>query len=446
MAISKHYKNLFQDITTIEYKGKDSKDPLSFQYYNPSQKVGGKTMAEQLRFAICYWHTVSWAGNDMFGLEAFSHHWLSKDITDVYEKAELKADYMFQFAQLLQMPFYTWHDRDVIAEGDSLQESAQRLVKFSDYLLKKQEETGIKALWGTANAFSNKRYMAGAASNPDPEVFACAASQVRTAMEVTKKLGGQNYVLWGGREGYDTLLNTCIRQEQEQLGRFMSLVVEHKHKIGFQGDILIEPKPKEPTKHQYDFDVATVYGFLKKYNLEKEIKVNIETNHAILAGHTMEHEIATASALDLFGSIDINAGDYLLGWDTDQFPTDALEMTKMMYYILKAGGFKNGGLNFDAKLRRQSCDVKDYLYAHIAGMDAGARGLLAAQALVEDKTLATFIEQRYAGWQSSFGQDILQGKLSLSDIADLAETNNINPSPVSGRQEMLEGIISRYLN
>ncbi len=445
MTFSKHFKDLFKDVPEISYKGVDSKDPLSFRYYNPDQKVGDKTMAEHMRFAICYWHTLNWSGNDMFGSEIFSHPWLSNDISDIFEKAELKADHIFQMAQMMKIPFYAWHDRDVIAEGDTPKESVERLVKFSDYLLKKQEETGVKLLWGTANAFSNKRYSAGAGSNPNPEVFAFAASQVRTAMEVTHKLGGDNYVLWGGREGYDTLLNTNIAQEQDQLGKFMSLVVEHKHKIGFKGDILIEPKPKEPTKHQYDFDVATVYGFLKKYGLEKEIKVNIETNHAILAGHTMEHEIAMADALDIFGSIDINAGDYLLGWDTDQFPTDDLDMTKMMYYILKAGGLKKGGLNFDAKLRRQSCDVKDYLYAHVAGMDAGAHGLLSAHALLKDKVLDNFISERYKGWQSGFGKDILGGKLSLADIADKVENENINPQPVSGRQEMLEGMLNRYL-
>lgn len=445
MTFSKHFKNIFQDIPMIEYKGENSKDPLSFRYYDPSKKIGNKTMAEHTRYSICYWHNLSWGGNDMFGNDAFTHPWLSHEISDPFEKAELKADYIFELARIMQIPFYAWHDRDVIAEADTPKESAERLVKFSDYLLKKQESTGIQLLWGTANAFSHKRFSAGAGSNPNPEVFAYAASQVRTAMEVTQKLGGSNYVLWGGREGYETLLNTNIGQEQDQLGRFMQMVVEHKHKIGFTGNILIEPKPKEPTKHQYDFDVATVFGFLQKYGLEKEIKMNIETNHAILAGHTMEHEVAMADALGIFGSIDINAGDYLLGWDTDQFPTDDLEMAKMMYYILKAGGLQKGGLNFDAKLRRQSVDATDYIYAHVAGMDAGAHGLIAAHAMIEDKVLDNFIEQRYSGWKGSLGQDILSGKMSLEDVANFADQNNLNPQPISGRQEMLESIVSRYL-
>ncbi len=359
--------------------------------------------------------------------------------------AKLKADVAFEFFQLLGVPFYCFHDADVRPEGKTFAENTRNLNEIVDHFEKKQAETGVKLLWGTANLFSNRRYMGGAATNPDPDVFAFAAATVKTCIDATQRLGGQNYVLWGGREGYETLLNTDLKRELDQLGRFVNLVVEYKHKIGFKGAILIEPKPQEPTKHQYDYDVATVYGFLKTYGLENEVKVNIEQGHAILAGHSFEHELALANALGIFGSIDMNRNDYQSGWDTDQFPNNVPEMALAYYQVLAGGGFTTGGTNFDAKLRRQSIDPEDLLIGHIGGMDCCARGLKAAAKMIEDKALSKPLDDRYAGWNGAEAKKMLSGGASLGDIAARVERDNVNPEPKSGRQEYLENVVNRYV-
>ncbi|WP_075218281.1 xylose isomerase, partial [Mongoliimonas terrestris] len=358
--------------------------------------------------------------------------------------ARQKADVAFDLFTILDVPFYSFHDRDIAPEGTSLAESNRNVREIAEIFARKQEETGIKLLWGTANLFSNRRFMAGAATNPDPEVFAYSAAQVKNAMDVTRELGGENYVLWGGREGYETLLNTNLKSEMDQAGRFLSMVVDYKHRTGFKGAILIEPKPREPTKHQYDFDVQTVYGFLKAYGLETEVKVNVEQNHAILAGHSFEHELAMAAALGIFGSVDLNRGDELVGWDTDQFAMSVPELTRAMLEIIRAGGFTTGGLNFDAKIRRQSLDPEDLIIAHAASMDAAARGLLNAAAIIEDGTLDTFLADRYAGWKGDMGQSILKGEKTLEDMAAYVEANGVNPQPKSGKQEYLEGLVNQF--
>ncbi len=350
----------------------------------------------------------------------------------------------FDFFEKLGAPFFCFHDADVVPLGESLREGWSNLDRMADKIAGKMQSSGVRLLWGTANLFSHPRYMAGAATNPDPAVFAYAAGQVKQVLEVTHRLGGDNYVLWGGREGYDTLLNTRIGQELDQLGRFLTLVVEHKHKIGFSGTILIEPKPCEPTKHQYDFDAAAVAGFLRKYGLENDVKMNLEVNHATLAGHTFEHELAFAASQGLLGSIDVNRGDYQNGWDTDQFPNSISDWTLAIYQILKAGGIGRGGFNFDAKVRRQSIDPVDLFYGHVGAMDVCAHALLAAAALVEDGTFDQFTADRYAGWGSGPGADILAGKLTLEQIADHAARAPA-PKPRSGRQEYLENLINRFV-
>jgi xylose isomerase len=361
------------------------------------------------------------------------------------QMAKLKADVAFELFRLLRVPFFTFHDRDVAPEAGSISDSNRNVRQIGEIFSRKMEGTRLKPLWGTANLFSNRRYMAGAATNPDPAMFAYAAAQVKNVLELTHELGGVNYVLWGGREGYETLLNTDVKREMDQLGRFLNLVVEHKHKIGFKGTILIEPKPREPTKHQYDFDTASVYGFLCRYGLDKEVKVNIEANHATLAGHSFEHEIALAVALGIFGSIDMNRGDAQLGWDTDQFPNNVSETGLAMYHILQGGGFTTGGLNFDAKVRRQSLDPDDLLHAHIGGMDVSARGLLIAARMIEDGQLANHVKERYAGWETPEGKAMLSGQKSLADIAAMVEAKNHEPQPRSGRQEYLENLVNRFV-
>jgi len=426
----------------LKYEGPDSDNPLSFRWYNPDAMVLGKRMEDHLRFAVCYWHSFCWPGSDPFGGATLERHWFSGD---PMESAALKADVAFEMFRLLNVPFFTFHDRDIAPEGDSLQESNRNVRAVAEIFQRKMDNAKVGLLWGTANLFSHRRFMAGAASNPDPDVFAYAAAQVKNCLDVTHELGGQNYVLWGGREGYETLLNTNMKQELDQIGRFMNLVVEHKHKLGFKGAILIEPKPQEPTKHQYDYDTATVYGFLSAYGLEKEIKVNIEQNHAILAGHSFEHEIEIAAALGIFGSIDINRGDYQSAWDTDQFAMSVPELGLALYEIIKAGGFTTGGLNFDAKIRRQSIDPDDLLYGHAGSMDAIARGLLMAERMIEDGRLADALRDRYAGWQAPDAQAMLKGAHSLAEIAERVEADSIDPQPVSGRQEYLEGILNSSL-
>ncbi len=432
----------FGDIAKIPYEGPDSTNPLAFHHYDPDEKVMGKRLEDHLRFAVAYWHSLAWEGLDPFGGRTFDRPWYPQDSM---EAARLKADIAFEMFTALGVPFFCFHDADVRPEGANFAENTKNLNEIVDYFEKKIQETGVKLLWGTANLFSHRRYMSGAATNPDPDVFAFAAATVKTCMDATHRLDGANYVLWGGREGYETLLNTDLKREDAQLGRFLNMVVEYKHKIGFKGTILIEPKPQEPTKHQYDYDVATVYGFLKRHGLEGEVKVNIEQGHAILAGHSFEHELALAQALGIFGSIDMNRNDYQSGWDTDQFPNNVPEVALAYYQVLAGGGFTTGGTNFDAKLRRQSLDPQDLLAAHIGGMDICARGLKAAAKMIEDKALSDPLEARYAGWQGEEATKMLEGGYSLGEIEEWVRTANVNPQPRSGRQEMLENVVNRYV-
>ncbi|WP_413773903.1 xylose isomerase [Coxiella burnetii] len=397
-------------------------------------------MEEHLRMAVCFWHTFCWEGNDNFGAGVFNREWLKEK--KPMKRAKQRVLAAFEFFEKLSLPFFTFHDRDVSPEGDSLKETIKNFKKIAELIAKEMERTGVQLLWGTANLFSHPRYLAGAATNPDPNVFAHAVAQVKTALDITQQLNGKNYVLWGGREGYETLLNTDLKQELDQFGRFLSLLVDYKHKIGFNGLLLIEPKPCEPTKHQYDFDVATVYAFLQRYGLEKEFKVNIEANHATLAGHSFAHEIAYACANDIFGSVDANRGDPQLGWDTDQFPIDLQETVLVLYLILKHGGFTSGGFNFDAKLRRQSLDLEDLFYAHISGIDTLARGLLIAATIIENDKLKTTKEKRYQAWKEPLNANMLSGKLDFETIAKRALDNNLDPKPTSGEQEKLERWLS----
>jgi len=430
----------FAEIAPITFKGPDSTDELSYRYYDKDRVVMGKRMEDHLRFAVCFWHSFSWNGLDIFGAPTFGRPWLAGAMDS--NAAAWKRREGFDFITKLDVPFYTFHDVDVMAVANSAAEHQKYLAEAVDDLERLQGETGRKLLWGTANLFSHPRFASGGATNPDPEVFAFGAMQVRGALEATHRLGGSNYVLWGGREGYETILNTDLKKELDQLGRFLNLVVEHKHKIGFKGTILIEPKPHEPTKHQYDFDTATVHGFLKNYGLEQEVKVNIEANHATLAGHTFEHELAMANALGIFGSIDANRGDHQNGWDTDQFPNSVEEMTLAMLEVFRAGGFKDGGFNFDSKVRRQSVDAADLFYGHVGAIDVIAKGLLNAAALIEDGRLDAARKERYAGWDSAVGQQI--AKSSLAEIADLVVSKDINPKQRSGGQERLENLINRF--
>ncbi len=427
----------------IKYEGEKSQNPLSFRHYNAAQKVMGKTMAEHLRFAVCYWHTLCWPGTDPFGGDTFQRQW--HHMADPMEAARVKADLMFETLRLLGIDHFTFHDLDIAPEGNSLKEFNANVSAIAKIFEGHMAKTNKKLLWGTANMFSNRRFMAGAATNPDPDVFAYCAAQVKHCLDVTHGLGGENYVMWGGREGYETLANTNIGHELKQAGRFLSLVVEYKHKIGFKGPILIEPKPKEPTVHQYDFDTASIYGLLKSYGLEKDVKLNLEQNHAILAGHTFEHEIALASALGIFGSLDINRGDYLLGWDTDQFAMNVQDTTLMMIEVMRAGGFTTGGMNFDAKIRRQSIDPDDLLHAHVGSMDAVARGLLNAAKIISDGRLDKAVSSRYAKWGETQNQAMLNGKESLDQIAARVHKRGLEPKPRSGQQEYLEGLINSHI-
>lgn len=430
----------FDHIDPIKYEGPDSENDFAFKYYDAQKKVMGKTMEEHLRASVCYWHTFCWDGFDVFGGGTFNRPW--HGARNDQAGAEAKLDAAFDFFDRLGQPFFCFHDVDIMAEAATPKEHVENLAKIIDKVEAKMESHKTKLLWGTANNFSHPRYMAGAATNPNPDVAAFAALQVRECMNATHRLGGSGYVLWGGREGYDTILNTNVGQEMEQLGRFISMAVEHKHKIGFKGDIWIEPKPHEPTKHQYDRDVGTVYGFLKQYGLENEVGVNIEPNHATLAGNSFEHEIEMANAFGIFGSIDFNRGDPQNGWDTDQFPNDLRETTLALYYILKGGGFKNGGSNFDAKVRRQSIDGADLFHGHIGGMDLLARGLLNAAEMIEKDRMQQFKDKRYAGWTSGMGAKMLSGEASLDEVADDVIKKNLSPAPVSGAQEMLENYIT----
>ena len=438
----------FSDVAPIPFKPDAGPDELVFRHYDPNEVVGGKRMADHLRFAVCYWHNFVWPGGDPFGGQTFERPWFDEAMggrfSDPMEAALMKADVAFEMFRRLGAPFFCFHDADVRPEG-TLLESRDNLNRVADRFEGHMEETGIRLLWGTTNMFSHRRFMSGAATNPDPEVFAYAAALSRDCMDVTRRLGGENYVLWGGREGYETLLNTDLKREDRQLGRFVNMVVEYKHKIGLTGPVLIEPKPQEPTKHQYDYDVATVYGFLRRHGLEGEVKVNLEQGHAILAGHSFEHEIALAQALGIFGSIDMNRNDYQSGWDTDQFPNNVPEVALAYYHILKGGGFETGGTNFDAKLRRQSLDPDDLLHAHVGGMDVCARGLKAAHAMLEDGVLENALAERYNGWDEEGPRKLLAGEWSLDEVAEWVERDGIDPQPRSGRQEWLENVVNRYV-
>lgn len=399
--------------------------PIKYRYYQPKKKVLGKTMEEHLRISVCFWHTFCWQGTDIFGNSTFNRPW------DTPEK-KIKAG--FEFIERLGLKYFTFHDVDVAPPGVSLQ-------KMTDLMAKEMKRSGIELLWGTANLTGHPRYMAGAATNPDPDVFAYAIHQVKEALDATHLLKGNNYVLWGGREGYETLLNTNLAQEMEQLARFLKMIVEYKHKIGFKGLLLIEPKPHEPAKHQYDFDTAAVFAFLQKHGLEKEFKVNIECNHATLAGHTLTHEVAYAYAHNIFGSIDANQGDLLLGWDTDQYPTDSNKYTQVIYHILQNGGFTSGGFNLDAKVRRQSIDLEDLFHGHVNGVDTLAKGLLQAALLIEKGHLSEFVKDRYKNWHTGIGKKILNGKMNMESISEYVRNNKIDPKPRSGRQEWLESLV-----
>lgn len=426
----------------IAYRGLDSADPLSFAVYDPDRSVLGKSMADHLRIAVCLWHSFNWPGSDVFGVGTFDRPWLAPGM-DVAAAARAKLDAAFEFIEKLGAPYFTFHDRDVAAEGKTWAETRANLELSVSQIEAHMSRTGARLLWGTANLFSHPRYAAGAATNPDPEVFAYAAAQVKTMLEVTHRLKGANYVLWGGREGYETLLNTDLAREEEQLARFLTLVAEHKQRIGFGGTLLIEPKPQEPTKHQYDYDVATVVGFLEHHDLKDEYRLNLEVNHATLAGHSFHHEIATAIAHDALGSVDVNRGDYQNMWDTDQFPNSVDELALALYEILAAGGFKTGGFNFDTKLRRQSVSRTDLFHAHIGGIDTLARALLVAADMIEKDTIAGARKERYAGWSGDLGSAILGRKVSLADLERRVAEGKIDPKPRSGQQELLEGAINR---
>ena len=437
-------KSHFPAIQSIPFAGPSSTEPLSFQYYSPDEVIDGKSMKDHLRFSIAYWHSFRGVGADPFGPGTIQRSW--EKGRDAVTVAKTRMDASFEFFTKIRAPFYAFHDRDIAPEGENLAESNRHLDALVEHAKGLQKATGIKLLWGTANLFSNPRYMNGAATNPDAHVFAYAAAQVKKALEVTKELGGENYVFWGGREGYDTLLNTNLKREQDHLAAFMHMAADYAKQIGFTGQFLIEPKPKEPTKHQYDFDVASGIAFLRTYGLEKIFKFNIETNHATLAGHTFQHEIEVAAAAGMLGSIDANAGDTLLGWDTDQFNTDVKELTLAMLSIQRAGGLGSGGFNFDAKLRRASTDVEDLFYAHIGGMDAYALAFRIALKIRQEGKLEQFVADRYASYDSDFGSAIEKGKTGFPELEKLVLTKLGEPKQRSGRQEYLENLLNRYLH
>lgn len=434
----------FPTVPTIAHEGPGSANPLAFRHYNPAEVIDGRTMKEHLRFSIAYWHAFRGVGSDPFGPGTINRPWeAGKDPVSV---AKVRMDAAFEFFQKIQAPFWCFHDRDIAPEGRTLAESNKILDQIVAHAKALQKATGVKLLWGTANLFSNPRYMCGASTNPDAHVFAYAAAQVKKALEVTQELGGENYVFWGGREGYETLLNTNLKREQEHLAAFMHMAVNYARSIGFKGQFLIEPKPKEPTKHQYDFDVASGVAFLRTFGLEKYFKFNIETNHATLAGHTFEHEIEVAAAQGMLGSIDANTGDLLLGWDTDQFNTNVKELTLAMVSILRAGGLGSGGFNFDAKLRRPSIDPEDLFHAHIGGMDAYALAFKLARRILAEGRFEQFVADRYASFDTGFGRDIETGKATFKSLEKLVLTKLGEPKPRSGKQEYLENLLNTYLH
>lgn len=435
-------KTFFPNIKKIKYEGPDTSNPLAFKHYNPRQKVMGKTMAEHLRFAVCYWHTFKGLGGDQFGPGTIIRNYNSSG-----EPMQIAEDTMhaaFEFFTKLGVNFWCFHDRDIAPEADTLAETNKRLDTIVALAKKLQKDTGVELLWGTTNAFSHRRFMAGAGTNPSPHVFAYAASQIKKAMEITKELGGQGYVFWGGREGYESLLNTDMKRELDHLAALLHMAVDYKKQIRFKGQFYIEPKPKEPTKHQYDSDAGNCFAFLQKYNLLKDFKLNIEANHATLAGHTFQHELQYCVDNGILGSVDANRGDLFLGWDTDQFPTDIYDTTLAMYIILQGGGFTTGGLNFDAHVRRQSIDPEDLFYAHIGAMDAFARGLKNAAKMLKDKTFEKAIKKRYAGWDTPFGSKIESGKADFAQMEQYILKNG-EPKLQSGRQELLENLLNDYI-
>jgi xylose isomerase len=433
----------FPKIKPIQYEGAKSQNPLAFKHYNPDEVIEGKTMKEHLRFSVVYWHTMRGSGADMFGVGTMKRPW--EDGTNSLKMALKRVPVMFEFCQKLGAPYYAFHDRDVAPEGRNLRESNKNLDVVAKELKKLQKDTGIKLLWGTACLFVNPRFMHGAATSPNADVFAYAAAQVKKAIEVTHDLKGEGYTFWGGREGYSTLLNTDMKRELDHLAAFLHMAVEHKQKIGFKGQFYIEPKPKEPTKHQYDSDAAACLNFLREYKLLGHLQLNLETNHATLAGHSMQHEMEVAAAAGALGSIDANTGDLLLGWDTDQFPTDIYLTTQCMLTLLKAGGFKTGGTNFDAKVRRESFDPVDLFHAHIGGMDAFARGLKIAAAIRKDGRLDAFVKQRYSSYDAGIGQLIEKRKVGFKELSDYALKLGEVKTNQSGRQEFLENLINEFI-
>jgi len=437
--LNKYFPNVLRQ---IPYEGANSKNPLAFKYYNKSQRVGNKTMAEHLRFAISYWHTMMGTGSDMFGGPSFKREWHAA--TNPMDRAKETMDAAFELLQKLGVEYYCFHDRDIAPEGETFAQSCKNLEAMVQYAKRLQKETGVKLLWGTANLFSNPIYAQGAATCPNAHVMAYAAAQVKHAIDATNELAGENYVFWGGREGYETLLNTDLKREQEQMATFLRMAVEYKLKVGFEGQFLIEPKPCEPTKHQYDANAATTLFFLKEHDLLDHFKLNIEANHATLAGHSFEHELAVASAAGKLGSVDANRGDLLLGWDTDQFPTDLYSTTMAMLVILKQNGLGSGGLNFDAKVRRSSSDPTDLFYAHIGGMDSFARGLLIAQHIIEDRAFDDMVEERYSSFASGIGARMMSRQAGMEDAEKWILAQG---SPVlrSARQEMLENVLNSYI-
>jgi len=437
--------SFFSEVTDrIRFGGIDSTNPISFRVYEANRLVLGKRMEDHLRIAVCLWHSFNWPGSDVFGVGTFDRPWLDPRLEPMIA-ARAKLDAAFEFIRKLGVPFFCFHDRDIAPEGGTFRESRANLETMVAETETHMARSGVKLLWGTANLFSHPRYAAGAATNPDPEVFAYAAAQVKLMLEMTKRLDGANYVLWGGREGYETLLNTDIGREEAQLARFLSMVAEHKHRIGFKGTLLIEPKPQEPTKHQYDYDAATVHSFLARHDLDREYRLNLEVNHATLAGHSFQHEVAYAISHGIFGSVDANRGDYQNGWDTDQFPNSVDELSLAVYEILRSGGFTTGGFNFDTKLRRQSLDRTDLFHAHIGGIDTLARALLAAALMIEDGRLEKLRRERYAGWDDELGRSILSGDALFEMLAGRVETGEIDPRARSGHQELLENIVNQEI-
>jgi xylose isomerase len=433
--------SLFSEIEPVKFEGADSSNEFTYRVYERDRMVLNKRMEDWLKVAVCYWHSFNWPGADIFGAGTLPRPWLGATITQAMADEKLNA--AFDFIARLGVPYFTFHDVDAMATATSVREHKENLRRIEAGIEEKMASTGVKLLWGTANLFSHPRYAGGAATSPDPQVFAWAAAQVRLCLETTHRLGGENYVLWGGREGYDSLLNTDLRRELDQYGRFLSMVVEHKHRIGFKGAILIEPKPFEPTKHQYDRDIAAVFAFLQHYGLAKEVKVNVEVNHATLAGLDFEHEVAIARTHGIFGSIDINRGDPRNGWDTDQFPNNAQDLVPAVVQLVEDDGFTTGGFNFDAKLRRQSVDPADLYLAHIAGVDTIARALLAAADIVREGQLGALRRERYQPWSTELGRRIDNGEFNLSTLADHAAEQAFDPNPRSGRQELAESIIAR---